>query len=210
MQRTLSRCECNGLWQWTRRYQIPPTVRCEAWFGFCRRKTLDPVKFTDGLLQSIANMLWTRLVSENGARYLRMGEQMFMTLTDQGDPLSSQTHWSKRWTASFERIDISQLAKHTNNVRKCLVQLCTKGPRIKERYWETCTRKKEIGHLCYMQPLRNELPSCDEVLYVFYDFEMFRIWYVYTSSFRDVRARKISSKNTCSVVRGNIRSGRIR
>ena len=45
VQRTFSR-ECNVLWQWTRRYQIPPTVRCEAWFCFCRHKTLDPVKFT--------------------------------------------------------------------------------------------------------------------------------------------------------------------
>ena len=32
----------------------------------------------------MANMLWTRLVSENGAQCLRMGEQMFMTLRDQG------------------------------------------------------------------------------------------------------------------------------
>jgi len=31
-------------------------------------------------------------VSENGAQYLGMGEQMLMTLRDQGDPLSSQTH----------------------------------------------------------------------------------------------------------------------
>ena len=65
-------------------------------------------------------------MSENGAQYLGMEEQVFMTLRDQGDPLSSQTHWSKRRTASFDRIDISQLAKCTNNVRKCLVQLCTK------------------------------------------------------------------------------------
>ena len=79
-------CECDGLWQWTGRYQIPPSVRCEAWFGFCRRKTLDAVKFTEGLLQAMANMLWTRLVSENGAQCLRMSEQMFMTLRDQGDP----------------------------------------------------------------------------------------------------------------------------
>jgi len=49
-----------------------------------------------------------------------------MTLRDQGDPLSSQTHWSKSWTASFERIDISQLSKCTNNGRECLVQLSTK------------------------------------------------------------------------------------
>ena len=101
-------------------------MRCEAWFGFCRRKMLDPVKFTEGLLQSMANMLWTWPVSENGAQYVGMGEQMFMTLRVQGDPLSSQTHWSKRWTASFERTDISQLAKCTNNVQKCLVQLCMK------------------------------------------------------------------------------------
>jgi len=126
VQRTFSCCECNGLWQWTRRYQIPPTVKCEAWFGFCRQKTLHPVKFTEDLLQPMANMLWTWPVSKNGAQCLRMGEQMFMTLRDQGDPLSSQMHWSKRWTASFERIDISQLAKCTNNVWKCLVQLCMK------------------------------------------------------------------------------------
>jgi len=74
----------------------------------------------------MANMLWTRPVSENGSQCLGMGEQMFMTLRDQGDPLSSQTHLSKRWTASFERIDISQLAKCTNNVQECLLQLCTK------------------------------------------------------------------------------------
>ena len=126
MQRNFSRCECNGLWQWTRRYQIPPTVRCESWFGFCRRKMLDPVKFTEDLLQSMANMLLTRPVSENGAQCLGMGEQMFLTLRDQGDPMSPQKFWSKRWTASFERIDISQLAKCTNTVRKRLVQLCTK------------------------------------------------------------------------------------
>jgi len=126
VQPTFSRCECNGLWQWMHRYQIPPTVRFEAWFGFCRRKTLDPVKFTEDLLQSMANMLWTWPVSENGAQCLGMGEEMFMTLRDQGDPLSSQKHWSKRWTASLERIDISQLAKCTNTFRKCVVQLGTK------------------------------------------------------------------------------------
>jgi len=79
----------------------PSNVRCEAWFGFCRRKTLDPMKFAEELLQSMANILWTLPVSENGAQCLGMGEQMFMTLRDHGDPLCSQTHWSKRWTVSF-------------------------------------------------------------------------------------------------------------
>ena len=31
--------------------------------------------------------------------------------------------------------------------------------------------KTEIGHFCFMQPLKNELPRSDDVLFVFYDFE---------------------------------------
>ena len=29
----------------------------------------------------------------------------------------------------------------------------------------------EIKHLCYIQPLKNEVPSAEDVLFVFYDFE---------------------------------------
>ena len=36
-------------------------------------------------------------MSENGAQCLRMGEQMFMTLRDQGDPLSSQNSQAAVW-----------------------------------------------------------------------------------------------------------------
>jgi len=43
----------------------------------------DPVKFTEDLLQSMANMLCTQPVSENGAQCLGMGKHMFMTLRDQ-------------------------------------------------------------------------------------------------------------------------------
>lgn len=38
------------------------------------------------------------------------------------------------------------------------------------RYCQNCNQNREIGHLCYMRPLRNELPVSDRVLYVFYDF----------------------------------------
>ena len=38
----------------------------------------------------MVNMLWTLTVSENGAQCLRMGEQVFMTLRDQGDPMNRQ------------------------------------------------------------------------------------------------------------------------
>jgi hypothetical protein len=34
-----------------------------------------------------------------------------------------------------------------------------------------CQQNREIGHFCFMQPLKNELPRSDNVLFVFYDFE---------------------------------------
>jgi len=42
----------------------------------------------------------------------------------------------------------------------------------KKRYCETCKRNREIGHLCYMRPLKDVLPAnADKVLDVFYNFE---------------------------------------
>ena len=38
-------------------------------------------------------------------------------------------------------------------------------------FCKQCQQNKEIGHLCYMRPLVNELPRSDNVLSVFYDFE---------------------------------------
>ena len=40
-----------------------------------------------------------------------------------------------------------------------------------KRFCDVCTANREVGHLCYMQPLKNVLPSSDGVLYVFYDFQ---------------------------------------
>ena len=36
---------------------------------------------------------------------------------------------------------------------------------------KNCDQNKEVGHFCYMKPLKNELPRSDDVLFVFYDFE---------------------------------------
>jgi hypothetical protein len=38
-------------------------------------------------------------------------------------------------------------------------------------YCPNCNRKKEVGHFCYMRPLKNELPCSDDVLFVFYNFK---------------------------------------
>ena len=39
-------------------------------------------------------------------------------------------------------------------------------------FCDTCNESKEIGHLCYMRPLKDAFPpAVDMVFYVFYDFE---------------------------------------
>jgi len=43
-------------------------------------------------------------------------------------------------------------------------------------FCDICKENKEIGHLCYMKPLKEALPPAgDKVLYVFYDFERSKI-----------------------------------
>ena len=36
-----------------------------------------------------------------------------------------------------------------------------------KRYYNVCNANREVGHLCYMQPLKNVLPPNDGILYVF-------------------------------------------
>jgi len=38
-------------------------------------------------------------------------------------------------------------------------------------FCDHCQQNREIGHLCYMKPITNEMPKSDNVLFVFYDFE---------------------------------------
>jgi len=41
-----------------------------------------------------------------------------------------------------------------------------------KRYCEIYKQKREVGHLCYMRPLKDILPTnAYKVLYVFYDFQ---------------------------------------
>ena len=64
-------------------------------------------------------------------------------------------------------------------------------------YCKNCDQNKEVGHFCYIKPLKNELTRSDDVLCVFYDFETtqdtkflvrqmctFRCSYVYSCSVR--------------------------
>ena len=48
----------------------------------------------------------------------------------------------------------------TNKKHECIKSYCA-----------NCKQNMDIGHLCYMATLKNELPPSDNVLFVFYDFE---------------------------------------
>jgi len=49
--------------------------------------------------------------------------------------------------------------------------MTTKKHECFKPYCVNCKKNMEINHLCYMQPLKDEVPSADNVLFVFYDFE---------------------------------------
>jgi len=53
----------------------------------------------------------------------------------------------------------------------CNVGVARKNYECFKPFCPHCNKNMEINHLCYMQPLKNELPSADNVLFVFYDFE---------------------------------------
>jgi hypothetical protein len=54
---------------------------------------------------------------------------------------------------------------------KCGALITHHKHECKKIYCKTCERKREIGHPCYVAPLKNNRPPSERVLYVFYDFE---------------------------------------
>ena len=73
-------------------------------------------------------------------------------------------------------------------------------------YCTNCRQNREIGHLCYMKPLSNELSRSDNVLFVFYNFETtqdksfliqqqftFQISYAFSTSAHTARCSPIFS-----------------
>ena len=59
---------------------------------FLQAENVRPSEIHRRLVTVYGEHVTKAAVSENGKQCLGMGEQMFMTLRDQGDPLSSQTH----------------------------------------------------------------------------------------------------------------------
>ena len=69
------------------------------------------------------------------------------------------------------KVDGKTIFEKVRNCAVCNVCVTKKNHECFKPYCANCNKNMEINHLWYMQPLKNELPSADNVLFVFYDFE---------------------------------------
>ena len=83
-----------------------------------------------------------------------------------------------RSQSCFDRHKIDKLRGKTvcERMRNCancghLLRLTRIKHEFFKPYCINCGQNRDIGHLCYMIPLKDELPASDDVLFVSYDFE---------------------------------------
>jgi len=81
-----------------------------------------------------------------------------------------------RSRACFDKHKSNKIGKKSvcekkRNCATCNTFITRKNHECFKPFCVACKQNKEVGHLCFMQPLKNELPRSDDVLYVFYDFE---------------------------------------
>jgi hypothetical protein len=81
-----------------------------------------------------------------------------------------------RSRACFDNHKTNKIGKKTVCEKKRNCTVCNKLVTDKRHecfkpFCTICQQNREIGHFCFMQPLKNELPRSYNVLFVFYDFE---------------------------------------
>jgi len=80
----------------------------------------------------------------------------------------SRAYFDKHKTNKLER---NSVCDQTRNCAVCHRFITGKKHECFKPYCKNCDQIKEVGHFCYMMPLKNELPRSDEVLFVFFVFE---------------------------------------
>jgi hypothetical protein len=72
---------------------------------------------------------------------------------------------------SLNRLEQRKLRESKRCCVSCGALITLLNHECKKSYCKNCDQNREIGHLCYMAPLKNKPLSSENVLYVFYDFE---------------------------------------
>jgi len=81
----------------------------------------------------------------------------------------SRSYFEKHKTNKLE--GKNTVCEKGRNCPVCKACVTRKNQECFKPYCSKCNKNMEINHLCYMQPLKNELLSADDVLFLFYDFE---------------------------------------
>jgi hypothetical protein len=64
------------------------------------------------------------------------------------------------------------ICERRRNCTKCGALVARGNHECNKFYCKICSQNRDVGHLCYMRPLKDVLPAnADNVLYIFYDFE---------------------------------------
>ena len=111
------------------------------------------------------------------------------------------------------------VCEKVRNCHVCKACVTRKNHECFKPYCPKCNKNMEINYLCYMQPLKNELPCANDVLFVFYDFEttqdtkisetveyMSLSSFAFSNSVRPVRWKTITPRIARGAVRESIRS----
>jgi len=69
------------------------------------------------------------------------------------------------------KLEGKTVSEKVRNCPVCNVYITRKNHEYFKPFCANCNKNMEINHLCNIQPLKNELSSADNVLFVFYDFE---------------------------------------
>jgi hypothetical protein len=80
----------------------------------------------------------------------------------------SQTCFDNHKTGGRQKKYVCELKR---NCGSCGLYVTHKDHECNRRFCNTCKQYRDVGHLCFMQPLQNKPAPTDKVLYVFYDFE---------------------------------------
>jgi hypothetical protein len=88
----------------------------------------------------------------------------------------AECHRQFRSRACFDKHKTNMLkgkpvCERKRNCTVCNKIITDKKHECFKKYCRNCNQNKEIKNFCYMQPLKNELPCSDDVLFVFYDFQ---------------------------------------
>jgi len=69
------------------------------------------------------------------------------------------------------KLEGKTVCEKVRNYTACNACVTKKNDECFKPFCGNCRQNKEINHLCYMEPLKNEVPSADNVLFIFFDFE---------------------------------------